>query len=187
MAVHAKANQGSPILRGVFVRERILCQQLPNPPDNVDNSPPELDPGSTTRARFAAHTEVESCAACHRLIDPIGFAFENFDAVGHYRTMENGQPIDTSAEVVDGDELNGVYPDAQAMTEAFADSEKIRRCVIRQWFRYGNGRVENGDDACSMDQMWTHLAARNFSLKEILVAMTQTDAFRFRPVDGGQP
>jgi hypothetical protein len=186
LAAHAKANQGSPILRGVFVRERILCQQLPNPPDNVDNSPPELDANATTRERFAAHTEIASCAACHRLIDPIGFAFETFDAVGRYRTMENGQPIDTSGELVDADELDGTYAGAREMSEAFAGNDDVRRCVIRQWFRYTNGRVETAEDVCSIDQVWTQVAPENFSLKELLVAMTQTDAFMYRPAEGGE-
>jgi len=186
MAAHAKANQGSPITRGVFVRERVLCQQLPNPPDDVDNSPPELEPGATTRERFAAHTEVESCAACHRLIDPIGFTFEGFDAVGRYRTMESGRAIDTNGELVDTDQLDGPYADANEMTMAFAVDAQVRSCVIRQWFRYTNGRVENAEDVCSLDQAWTQVEAADFSLKEILVAMTQTDAFMYRPAAGGE-
>jgi hypothetical protein len=186
MAAHAKSDQGSPIIRGVFVREKVLCQQLPNPPDDVDNSPPELDPNATTRDRFAAHTEIESCATCHQLIDPVGFTFEAYDAVGRYRTTENGLMIDTQGELIDAGDLNGEYINAQAMSNAFAQSEMVHQCVIRQWFRYTNGRIENAKDECSINQVWNEISTQNFRLKDLLIAMTQTDAFLYRPLEGGE-
>src|SRR5690606_36900003 len=82
LALLANSNQSSPIRRGVFVRERILCSPVPAPPPSVDNSPPDPDPNLTTRERFAVHTDSDDCATCHLAIDPIGFTFEAFDELG---------------------------------------------------------------------------------------------------------
>ncbi|MCP4500296.1 MAG: DUF1588 domain-containing protein [Deltaproteobacteria bacterium] len=99
-ALLAKSDQNSPIARGVFIRERILCEPLPPPPDDVPIIPPDVDPDATTRERFAAHTENPSCASCHWLIDPIGFGFEHYDALGRYRSAKNRFPVDASGEVL---------------------------------------------------------------------------------------
>src|SRR5262249_49752651 len=95
LSVQAHPDQTSPVLRGKFIRSKLLCQSVPPPPDDVDISPPEIDQGGTARERFSLHLSAgSSCNACHSLMDPIGFAFENFDAIGQYRQTDNGKPVD---------------------------------------------------------------------------------------------
>src|SRR5262249_1577733 len=88
LAVYSTENQSSPIQRGKFVRERLLCTTLPDPPPTVMAVPPVITPGSSTRERFSQHSTDPACAGCHHLMDPIGFGFENFDAIGRFRSTD---------------------------------------------------------------------------------------------------
>src|SRR5206468_2661509 len=85
LATQARPDSSSPIHRGKLVRERFLCQPLPPPPPGIVVQPPALDPSLTTRDRYTRHSTDEPCKSCHRLMDPIGFAFEDFDGVGRQR------------------------------------------------------------------------------------------------------
>ncbi|MFT4625277.1 MAG: hypothetical protein ACI8PZ_003945, partial [Myxococcota bacterium] len=98
-ATYAHSDQSSPIHRGLLVRQRLLCQELGDPPPAAGDAP-EVEVGVTTRDRFAAHTADPACAGCHVLIDDPGFAFEHLDAVGGWRDTEFGQPIDASGTVL---------------------------------------------------------------------------------------
>ena len=100
LAAHAHSDDSSPIKRGVFMRESVLCHDLPAPPPTVDNTPPPLDPTLTTRDRFAAHSSSEFCQVCHQYIDGVGFGFEAYDGAGQFRESENGQPVDDSGNIL---------------------------------------------------------------------------------------
>src|SRR5690606_30112534 len=106
MAAHAHAMESAPVLRGVFVRKRLMCQELPPPPPDIDTTPPGLDPTLTTRERFSRHSDDPLCESCHRLIDPIGFSFEAYDGAGGFRELDNGSPIDVSGRMVALESLN---------------------------------------------------------------------------------
>ena len=105
LATQSKASESSPIYRGKFVREQLLCQELPSPPANVPPAP-DVKPGASTRDRLSQHETDATCAACHVMMDPIGFAFENYDGIGRYRTTDGGKPIDTSGTLAMTD-VNG--------------------------------------------------------------------------------
>ena len=180
LAQHAKHNQSSPILRGVFVREKVLCQPLAPPPQDVNDEPPPLDDDATTQERFAAHTQNPSCAGCHTLIDPVGFGFENFDATGAYRFRENGLAIDTEVNLVGTETLNGRYANGVELSHALGDSDEVRRCVSSQWLRFAIGRSPEDADACGVNAMMAVLAADGFTLRQIILAVTQTDGFLYR-------
>ncbi|HSU41396.1 MAG TPA: DUF1592 domain-containing protein [Polyangiaceae bacterium] len=183
LAVQAHPNQTSPVRRGVVVLRNVMCADLPNPPPNVNNATPNLDPDATTRERFAEHTASPQCAGCHTLIDPIGFGFEHYDAIGQYRTSENGMPIDSSGELTLADGSTAGFDDAIGLSKALAASPDVRKCVARQWFRYGLGRVETDADACSLAQIDDAFAASGYKLRELLLALVTSDAFRY--VAGG--
>src|SRR5690606_2459974 len=101
LAVQAHPDQTSPVLRGKFVRTKLMCQPPDPPPPDADITPPEVGEGATARERFSAHFAAgTSCAECHALMDPIGFAFEHFDAVGEFRLQENGRDIDVSGAII---------------------------------------------------------------------------------------
>ena len=116
LSAYSKANQTNPIARGIFVREHLLCQIPPPPPDDVELIPPEPDPNATTREIFEQHRDDPACNGCHSMFDPIGFGFENFDAVGRWRTTENDLPIDASGELSAAD-VAGPFDGAAELDE----------------------------------------------------------------------
>ncbi|WP_437987367.1 DUF1592 domain-containing protein [Sorangium sp. So ce117] len=180
LAVHAHPDQTSPVLRGKAIRSKFMCQDPPPPPDDVDLTPPTGEEGVTARERFNQHASNARCAGCHQLMDPIGFAFENFDAVGAYRTEEGGQVIDVSGEMVLSDDMDGPFVGVRQLAEKLAGSEQVRECLATQWFRYTAGRFENIDDECSLDGLRAGFHGSEGDLVELIVATTQTDAFLYR-------
>ncbi len=180
LSAYSKSNRTDPIKRGLFVREQLLCQIPPPPPDDVPLLPPELDEDATTRDQYEQHRSDPACKGCHILFDPIGFGFENFDAVGRWRTTENGLPIDASGEVTAIDNA-GEFDGVQALGQQLAASDDVAECVTRQWFRFAYGRTESAElDECNVDTLTTSFAESGHDLRELLVALTQTDAFMFR-------
>ncbi|WP_437718918.1 DUF1592 domain-containing protein [Sorangium sp. So ce448] len=180
LAVHAHPDQTSPVLRGKAIRSKFMCQDPPPPPDDVDLTPPTGEEGVTARERFNQHASNARCAGCHQLMDPIGFAFENFDAVGAYRTQEGGQVIDVSGEMVLSDDMDGSFVGVRQLAEKLAGSAQVRECLATQWFRYTAGRFENVDDECSLDGLRAGFHGSEGDLVELIVATTQTDAFLYR-------
>jgi hypothetical protein len=180
LAVTGKPNQSSPVHRGKFVRERLLCQTIPPPPNNVVATPPDLSPDLSTRERYSQHSTDSACSGCHIKMDPIGFGFEHYDGIGLWRDQENGLPIDATGHLVDTRNIDGPFDGVVDLGKKLAESEEARQCVATQWFRFGYGRTEGADDYCSMRRLQLAFANRNFNIKELLVALTQTDAFRFR-------
>lgn len=177
----AKANQSSPVHRGVFVRENLLCQQLPPPPANVAIKPPELDPNLTTRERFSQHSASPACSGCHSLIDPVGLGFENFDAIGQWRSVENGKPVDGSGNLIQAD-VAGPFNGTTELGRKLVESGEVRGCYTLAWFRFANGRAATGEDGCAIQGLTQQVTATGGNVKELLVSLAQTDAFRFRKV-----
>ena len=126
LASNAKPNQTSPVLRGKFVREQLLCQQLPSPPANLVIMVPQVTPGSTTRQRFAMHESQSSCAACHKLMDGMGLGFEQYDPLGRWRTTDQGLPIDASGTIVATDDIDGDFVGGVALAQKLASSSETR-------------------------------------------------------------
>jgi hypothetical protein len=178
LALNSMINRSSPIHRGKFVREVLLCQIPPPPPDKIPE-PPNVDESQTTREQFAQHSEDSLCQGCHVYMDPIGLGFEHFDGLGRWRDDEWGQPIDASGELVLTD-VDGPFNGATELGQMLAGSEQVRRCVTQQWFRFGYGRVETEEDTCTMDSLYAEFEAADFDIKELIVALTTTQAFRYR-------
>lgn len=178
LAINSKPNSHSPVRRGVFVMRRILCSEPPKPPDDVDFNAPDRSTALTTRERFAEHSSNARCAACHSQIDPIGFAFENFDGIGRYRTTENGVDIDASAGVPQIGRPLGSFTGAPALARAIADSGEADECLSKQWLRYGLGRGEHALDAQSLNELVG--SVRGAGILEMMIHLTTTSAFRHR-------
>jgi len=182
LAEHAHVNQTSPVHRGRLVRENLLCQPLPAPPPDVDNVPPSPDPDSTARERFEQHRADPSCAACHSLIDPIGFVFEHYDGVGQWRDLEAGAAVDASGELIATDvdrPLDGALELAQALME----SDDVKRCVTRQWFRFAMGRSENDADLCTNEGLETAFVDSGGDIRVLIRELVLSDAFRHRKAE----
>ncbi len=185
LAIHSHANQGSPVRRGKFVRENMFCQALQPPPPGADITPPEPDPNASTRERFEQHREDPTCAGCHSLIDPLGFGFENYDGIGTFRTMEAGKPIDASGEITATD-VDGSFVGAAELSQKLATSPTVRACLAQHWFNYAFGRTKSDADACSMNAMTQAFDASN-NIRDLLLALVTTDAFRYGRFDKGAP
>ena len=177
---------GSPIHRGKLVRERLLCQPLPPPPPGISADPPALDPELTTRERFTQHATDPICAGCHDLVDPIGFAFEEYDGVGIFREDENGLPIDTRGEIIDSPHTSLEFDGMSELADILSVSEDVADCYAEQWFRFSFG-VAPEPYSCSVESVVAEAAAGGGELEAILVALTQTPHFYYRAPDGMGP
>ncbi len=135
LALHAHATSTSVTLRGIFVREVLLCQDIPAPPSNVDTSIPEVsEDAPTMRERVAVHLEDPACASCHQITDPIGLGLENFDGIGRWRLEENDATIDPSGDL-DGD----AFADFGDLADAIASHPAFGDCLSQTMLRYGTG------------------------------------------------
>jgi len=189
MAYYAHTNQTSPVHRGKLVRETFLCDVLAPPPADVAFEVPEPEPSSTARDRFSAHSADASCNGCHKLMDPIGFGFEELDTLGRFRSTENGKPVDATGSIVDSD-VDGPFEGVRDLADKLAGSEEVKACYTKMWFRFAYGRAESSQDACALEQLGQSFEKSNGSVKELLLALTQTDAFLFRqtgPTTPGEP
>ena len=142
MATLASESRTSFILRGKMVREALFCTaSLPPPPDAP--AEPKLDPGASAKARSEAHRTDPACASCHDLFDPLGFAFEIYDATGRYRTSDAAGPIDARVTLSHTEQLNGkTAANAVELAKLLAGADEVRDCVARQWLRFGLGRED---------------------------------------------
>ncbi|MFZ5891018.1 MAG: DUF1592 domain-containing protein [Myxococcota bacterium] len=174
----AKANQSDPIHRGKFIRERFFCAPPPPPPPDLVVTPPKLDPRKTTRERFAEHRASQACAGCHDLLDPVGFLFEHYDAVGRFRETEADAPIDASG-FLKATDVAGAIDGVPQLASELAKSKQVRSCLIEQWFHYAFARGESTLDACTLSKLEEAFERSNGNLVELLVALTQTDPFLY--------
>jgi hypothetical protein len=180
LATLGKPDQSSPVLRGRFVREHFFCQAVNPPPAEVNNTPPPVTPGTTTRERMEQHVKDPKCFSCHSQMDPLGFGLENYDTIGRYRDVEQGKPVDASGSVVNTD-VDGDFVGGVALAQKLASSKIVLRCMATQWFRYGIGRADAKEDSCSIARATDKLSSTGGDLVELLVSIVQSDTFRYRP------
>jgi len=183
MAITGKPDESSPIYRGLFVREALLCQQLPSPPANIP-PPPEVDPTSSTRDRANQHNADPACSGCHQLLDPLGFGFENYDTLGRYRTMDGGKPIDASGNLVSTRDIDGPFNGVVELGAKLASSAEVEECVTRQWFRFAIERFEQESDGCTLKAVLDGFKGAGQDLNTLPQAIVGTDAYLYRrPLD----
>lgn len=185
---YAHSDQSSPIRRGLFVRRQLLCEELPPPPPNAGGVP-QVDPKATTRERFRQHTSVAFCKSCHQYIDDLGFGFERFDAVGKWRDSENGQPIDGLGDLNDREALGSLshapYGSLKELGAMLAESDRARSCFVRKSLRYARGAQEDvAEDLCSLWQLQNRFRDSGYSVKELLLSLTQSEGFVLRAAEG---
>lgn len=175
LTMNAHEVETSPTLRGKYVRERVLCATVPAPPDDVDLELPERSDGAglTLRERLEAHRVNPNCAGCHAFIDPPGYLFEHFDAIGGYRTLDAGQPIDSSGEL-DGTPL----ADAKALAGVLADHPQVGRCMVKQLHRHAHGRLDTPAEWVLLDELHTQFADSGFRFTALLRAVVLHPTFR---------
>ena len=184
LSINAHTNQTSPVHRGKLIREQFLCFTIGPPPPNVNPQAPQPVEGETAKERFAAHSADPSCKACHKYMDPIGFGFEHYDSIGRFRLKDEGVTIDAAGSVVESDVPD--FTDAVDLVNKLADSAQVQECYVKQWFRYGYGRSDTAVDKCAIRGLGEGFTESGGDIKELLVALTQSDAFLYRKA-GGTP
>lgn len=183
LASYAHSDQSSPIRRGLFVRETLLCQEFGQPPANAGGVP-DIDPNATTRERFAQHTADAVCHSCHQFIDDVGFGFERFDAIGRYRDTESGKPIDASGNMNDvegmGTNTKGAYATLPELAAIIADSHSAKACFTEQVHRFATGRSESVTDLCALRNFEKTFESSGWDMRELVVGVLSSDGFRIR-------
>ncbi|MEM6291169.1 MAG: DUF1592 domain-containing protein [Myxococcota bacterium] len=174
LTMNAHETETSPTLRGKYLRERVLCMEVPAPPDDADTNVPDPSEGGTLRERLEQHRVDPACASCHAFVDPPGFLFENFDSAGVYRTTDNGFPVDASGE------LDGVpLENARGLADVLADNRFVGPCIVKQLFRHANGRLEADGEEPALDDLAERFAERNHRFSELLVQLVTHESFRY--------
>jgi hypothetical protein len=181
LAVQALPDQPSPIHRGLFIRERLLCSVIPPPPTGVDIVPPKVDPNLSVRQRFEQHRRDPLCASCHQLMDPIGFGLQAYDSIGRYRAMDGKFPVDATGEITGvASDVDGTFDGPVELSRKLAGSRTAQTCMARQWMRFALGRLETDREACVVEQIASRFGGARLDLRELLVAVATSDTFRTR-------
>jgi Protein of unknown function (DUF1592)/Protein of unknown function (DUF1588)/Protein of unknown function (DUF1585) len=187
MAGGTTSNLTNPVLRGAFVVNKLMCFNI-ELPVGLNVTPPEPYTGRTARERFTKHSVDQACAGCHKLIDPLGMPFENYDAVGLYRSAERwtepmtnavyDTPIDASGTVPG---VQGGAKNAVELVRLLATSPRVGDCFASHWIQFAHGRsFDEPEDACNRHSVQDAFKAAGYDIKQLLLALTRTHAFLYR-------
>jgi mono/diheme cytochrome c family protein len=190
LATYAQPLLTDPLARGLTVWRELLCGEHGST-THVAFTTNSVDITAPRRAQYAQIYAQQpapgACAACHGSFDPLGFAFENYDMIGGYRSVDNGDPIDASGTTVTPAGTTISFKNAVELVDALAVNDEVKWCVTRQWFRFVLGRMESTADLGSMQLAYRAGAAvPGFSVREMLSSLVQTQAFRFRALSAGE-
>jgi hypothetical protein len=179
----ADAVDSHPVKRGVTVLGRVLCIELVVPATLTVPPLPEPQAGQTTRERFSVHHE-SPCATCHTLIDPVGFAFEHYDAIGAWRTQDGGKPVDATGSIMlAGGESK--FDGAVELMKTLAKAPEARDCMATQFLRYALRRREIPEEAASLKVLQATIAG-DTDMRQLMVAATKARTFTHRAPSPGE-
>lgn len=169
-----------PVQRGLTILRKVLCYNPPPPPPiNAALITPGVPVEGTMREQLTSATQAPSCQECHRDINPIGFAFEHYDAVGKWRDLEHDAPIDSSGELYQTD-AKGPFSGAPELMLRIAESADVRRCLVGHWLGQAYRRDEAPEDACSKAELSDAFSESDGKVIDLLVNLAKTDNFRYR-------
>jgi hypothetical protein len=177
LALSGDTAESNPPRRGKAVYTKFLCGVMPPPPNGVPK-PADASTGGTMRQRMEVH-DLNPCAgACHHIIEPLGFAFEEYGGIGEFRTIDNNAPVNSSGSLV----LDGqTYPynSAPELVKLMAASPTVQSCFATQWLRYAFGRGETPADQASLNAATSALASTG-DVRELIVALAKSRTFTYR-------
>jgi hypothetical protein len=168
--------EGSPTLRGRFIREQFLCLTIPEPPPNVVTTLTDPPAGVTytKRQKMINHEASPDCAACHGFMDPLGFSLEHFDAVGAYRATDSGLPIDTTGKLDDQ-----AFADSVALGGLLAASPKTAPCLVRNIYSYAAGHAIPDSEEVVVRDLAAGFTTAGNHLRSLILDIVNSDGFNF--------
>ncbi len=206
LTLTSKPADTSPTERGIFVREHFLCQTVPPPPPGLNASlPPVTDEKPQgARDRLAIHLTSPVCASCHQLVDPIGFGFEHYDAIGRYREKENisifptfdemknkikTKPTEYQLDIRAGGLVRGIagseFRSPREVGRILAREPACQKCVVKQLFRYATGRFEEENDDRVLDEVLARFRNSGFHFRELILGLAGSEVFTGAADRGG--
>jgi hypothetical protein len=186
LTVTSQPRRTSPVKRGKWALDQLLCTPIPPPPAGVEGM---LDqpgtPTGTLRERLEQHRANPQCAACHDVLDPIGLGLENYDAIGAWRTHDNGEPVDASGQFPDGRSFAG----PREMAALVKADPNTPHCIAERVLVYALGRGLGEADAAPLDAITQQFAAGGHRFLGLAVAIARSEPFRMRRGEpgGGAP
>lgn len=174
LTMNAHPTDTSPTRRGKYLRERVLCLVVPPAPpnvpalaDNMGSMPKSL------RERLEEHRKNPACYSCHALMDPPGFLFEHFDAIGQFRTNIDGAPLQTDA-VIEGESMS----DSRDLAARLAFDPRVGSCLVKQVFRHASARLDGQGDEAVLSALTERFAESGYQFRELLVELVKSEGFR---------
>jgi hypothetical protein len=183
LTAYALASSSSPVQRGKLVRTRLLCQHLNPPPPGVNPVLPPPSAPQTTRQRYEGHDSNPFCATCHKLMDPIGFGFEHYDAFGRRRDVDNGMPVDSSGMIYQFMGGDVAFDGISALAADLAKDPDVDTCMLRFWSYSAYGMSSWDQDACTYDAAGAEASASGFKLMETAMSLLHVPHFTTRVQD----
>ncbi|HET6282441.1 MAG TPA: DUF1592 domain-containing protein [Polyangia bacterium] len=179
LTVTGATDGSNPVKRGRRIYERLLCNVLPPPPNVVPTvASASSSAGKTTRQRFEDHDMNPCSFACHSVMDKLGYAFENYDGIGRYRTMDNGGTVDARGSVeLDGKTVS--FNNAIELSKSLAASRNVASCFTTQWFRFAVKRADTDADIASLNAILGNFS-RASSIADLMVGVAASRSFRYR-------
>jgi hypothetical protein len=177
---HSHAEETNLVGRGAYVRSEVLCHRVKLPPGGVPNPGRFAPPGSTGRQRFGIHSS-PGCAVCHSLFEGIGFALENYDPIGRYRTLDQGQLIDASGSVPlpsEGNEPPGiVFSNFVEFVDELGQKPDVYDCFAQQFSSYASGYDVPDLDACESRRIADEFASSQHSIDQLVLSLIASPSF----------
>ncbi len=177
LTMTSNPNRTSPVKRGVWVMN-VIGQEPPPPDPNVMALDDQTELKGTLRERLEQHRRDQRCAICHDRIDPLGFSFENFDAVGRWRTESEGKKVDASAKMPDGSKINGAI-DLQKFL-ATTQQKQFVEAFVEKMLTYATGRTMTEKDRCVIVDIAEKLKKHNYRFSELIKLICESDPFQKR-------
>jgi len=176
LTVTSLPTRTSPVKRGKWILAQLLCSEPPPPPEGVEGFEEEDLTVGTIREQLEAHRANPECAACHSIMDPLGFGLEKYDGVGAWRTTDHDQPIDATGELPTGEDFDG----AAEMADLLAGDPRFGACVARQLFVYALGRGVESGDKFHLETIGSAFGERGHRLRELIKLIVISEPFRMR-------
>jgi hypothetical protein len=183
LASHATSEQSSPVHRGVYVRDRLMCQPIA-PPEDFNPTLPESMPGETPPELVERHLSDPSCAGCHNYFDPIGLGFESYDGLGRHRTEYSAdKPVDDRGEILGSDdgEIDGEFEGLNGLAQKLAGSRQVQECAAEQAAVFALGLPASQE--CVADEIATAFVENGGDLRSLMLDVVTSEAFRMRAAD----